>query len=201
MVIRAAAIWEPLMSLSIHANFLRAIVILPVVLVSNCLKETGRFRRLEPDKTIFNEVLSNHEAASYQLDGLLSNTNYEIRISYPAVVPTDFVIRILWPDQQSRIKSRQILNIEKTTFKTDHTTKGYVAEIIAYRTGFPYDDRRLKDPVVYNIVLETLHFGLSLKSWLMVCYAFILCIVSFKYFAPLLYQYMIVRIKKEEHQS
>ena len=29
--------------------------------------------------------------------------------------------------------------------------KGYVAEIIAYRTGLPYDDHRLKDPVVYNI--------------------------------------------------
>eukprot|EP00112_Aurelia_sp_Birch-Aquarium-sp1_P023711 Seg717.1 transcript_id=Seg717.1/GoldUCD/mRNA.D3Y31 product="hypothetical protein" protein_id=Seg717.1/GoldUCD/D3Y31 len=156
---------------------------------------------LEPEKTIYNQMLFHKQASLYTLVNLEQNTTYEIRVSYPAVVPTDFMIRVIEPKLGGHFKSRNLLNIEKAIFTTGLSTQGYEAEVIAHRIGFPKDPKRLTDPVAYNIVVEKLYAGLSVNSWKMVCYAILIFIMTFKYLVPLAHQYIKSVFERDEHKS
>ncbi|GFZ17196.1 hypothetical protein Acr_26g0004660 [Actinidia rufa] len=56
----------------------------------------------------------------YQLEGLKSHTWYEVKISYPASIPSSFSL-LLTRDKSSlgHNRQRKLLNTEKLIFKTD----------------------------------------------------------------------------------
>jgi len=57
----------------------------------------------------------------YQLEGLKSNTSYEVKISYPASIPSRFSL-LLTRGNSSLVQNwkRKLLNTEKLIFKTDN---------------------------------------------------------------------------------
>jgi len=159
-----------------------------------------KFKTLEPDVKLCNEVMFNSQTFMYSLTKLIPNRTYEVRVSYPASVPTEFTIRVHITNQSATFKSRHLLNIEKSVFNTESSTQGYVAEVVAHRVGFPYNRERLNDPVVFDIILESVHFGLTQNSWRMVLIALILCGIVFRYLVPAAQLYILNTDFKYEHQ-
>jgi len=127
--------------------------------------------QLFPDQGLENEVIIPGESVIYALDGLEPNSHYEVRISYPATSPTEFSISFV--NQVEFKTSRQLLNIEKLMFQTDEeakvvgfakTTENYLVKVSATYSGVSTIAGADKRPVVYNIVLETLFFGIPYDS-------------------------------------
>lgn len=167
--------------------------------ITECTESSQR--SLQPEKSLLNQVLFHDQIAVYKAVNLLQNSAYEVRVSYPAVVPTEFLIEIVPPHEHSSYRTRHVLNIEKTVFSTDNVTKGYLIKVIAHRVGFPLKAERLKDPVVYDILLETLYVGLSVNSWKIVGCACLIFVATFKYLAPLAHRYIMSLIQKNKHTS
>ncbi|XP_032222348.1 uncharacterized protein LOC5521338 isoform X2 [Nematostella vectensis] len=111
-----------------------------------------------------NEVLHNKESILYRLHNLEKEVQYELRISYPATTPSEFLIKLLDDEDHSPPSKRRLLNTEKISFVID---KGYnmFAQVTAVRTGHPNSLDSLNNPVVYSIVVERLYVGLTWGAW------------------------------------
>lgn len=158
-------------------------------------------KSLFPEKTVYNDVLFDREVAVYEAKDLLPYSSYEVRLSYPSTVPTDFTINVIPPYEVESYKSRHMFNIEKTVFTTNHITEGYMIRLTARRTGFPWNSERMYDPVVYDIALDTLHFGLSAESWQVVGYAFLIFFSCAWYIVPRVHEYIVSIIAKNDHTN
>eukprot|EP00118_Oscarella_pearsei_P004454 m.19105 g.19105 ORF g.19105 m.19105 type:complete len:106 (+) comp27789_c0_seq1:189-506(+) len=66
---------------------------------------------LEPDVELFDESLKDGASRVYHLS-TRPGKSYELKISYPATIPTDFLIEI----KGSGKSTRKLLNTEKTQF-------------------------------------------------------------------------------------
>ena len=129
---------------------------------------------LVPDASIDNEriLLQGRERIGhkfYILEKLRPNTNYEIKISYPATTPTKFEMDLLpltFLDKH-RGATRTILNTEKLMFRTDEkgllafvsSSGPYLVRIIARHAGISHDYNNFQSQVEFNIVLSTLTWG------------------------------------------
>ncbi|KXJ28223.1 hypothetical protein AC249_AIPGENE5867 [Exaiptasia diaphana] len=121
-------------------------------------------RRLVPEQLQPNEYLSHNESRIYWLTNLEHECDYELRISYPATIPTTFLLELTSPiNYLPGHQGRKLLNIEKMIFKNSKSDQ--YAKVTAIRTGLPWNSAKLKDRVYFNIVLEKLYFGLPLEVW------------------------------------
>ncbi|KAJ8749749.1 hypothetical protein K2173_012300 [Erythroxylum novogranatense] len=117
----------------------------------------------------------------YLLQGLKPFTWYEVKISYPASIPTRFALQLKKDNSDSRFNlSRKLLNTEKLIFKTDSLSsdqsKLYVM-VTVEPEGFvaiPHVQER-KD-VIFNIVCDELLVGIPHKAWF-VAFLALLCLV------------------------
>ncbi|XP_031556496.1 uncharacterized protein LOC116293231 [Actinia tenebrosa] len=148
-----------------------------------------KLERLLPEKLLVNEILHHMESAVYLLQNLEKQCSYELRISYPATVPTEFLIKLMNSTEYSRNNNgRKLLNTEKIVFENDQHNEQY-AKVTAIRTGVPLHSSRLQDPVIYNIVLEKLYLGLPWEVWKTGMFIVITLAIIMKYVLPQLQKY------------
>ncbi|RHZ79644.1 hypothetical protein Glove_143g22 [Diversispora epigaea] len=98
----------------------------------------------------------------YILDGLEGGHTYEARISYAATSPSIFILEIMGLEEAARILNKQKgLQNNGSNFEPQEkvsTTKKLV-RVRAIHEGVSVIPGKDSQPVIYNIVLETLLFG------------------------------------------
>ncbi|XP_046847169.1 uncharacterized protein LOC124440782 [Xenia sp. Carnegie-2017] len=138
--------------------------------------ETIHFVNVEPDQLYCNQKLHNGESAYYSLANLKANSDYEVRISYPAVMPTKFILKQI---NSTTSTGRKLLNIEKTVFNSGFNEKTYF-EVTAIYTGVPVMASLMEVPVLYDIIVEQLYGGFPINVWKMVFIAILAVCAVFK---------------------
>ncbi|XP_057480089.1 uncharacterized protein LOC130767292 [Actinidia eriantha] len=108
----------------------------------------------------------------YQLEGLKSHTWYEVKISYPASIPSSFSL-LLTKDKSSlgHNRQRKLLNTEKLIFKTDEvelpSDQGGMCVLVTVEAegivAIPNGLERKE--VVFNIVCDELLLGIPRYAW------------------------------------
>jgi hypothetical protein len=155
---------------------------------------------LTPDEELFNEVLYDTEQCFYKLENVIPATSYDLKISYPATIPTDFTIEVITANLS---QTRRLLNTEKSQF-TVESGKTYIAVVTAHRTGVSVYLEVLQQPVVFNIVLSTLYYGLPQEVWKLVFLVLLAIIVSVVWLAPWILTYIensTAHLRKENGES
>ncbi|KAL5728945.1 hypothetical protein ACHQM5_001964 [Ranunculus cassubicifolius] len=107
----------------------------------------------------------------YELHGLKS-TWYEVKISYPASIPSSFSIHLVKDKSSIGVNlKRKLLNTEKLIFKveandlTNHQNKMYIVVSVEPDgvVAIPYALER--ESVLFNIVCDELLLGIPHKAW------------------------------------
>ncbi|XP_074623480.1 uncharacterized protein LOC141881586 [Acropora palmata] len=151
--------------------------------------------RLEPEKTLSNQVLYHQETAIYHLVQLKPGRRYELRVSYDATTPTDFCIHLMSKDALGTF-TRRLLNIEKIVFDNQKTVVEQFANVTAIRTGVPLQPASLTNPVVYNIVLEELFMGIPWQVWKLAVIVLLISFFIVKYLVPHALKFIDVSVLK-----
>ncbi|CAK9158816.1 unnamed protein product [Ilex paraguariensis] len=108
----------------------------------------------------------------YQLQGLKSHTWYEVKISYPASIPSSFSIQLKRGNSELGLnRQRKLLNTEKLIFKSDDldlfTNQGGMYVLVTVEpegiVAIPHGQER--EYVIYNIVCDKLLLGIPHKAW------------------------------------
>ncbi|XP_066924936.1 uncharacterized protein [Clytia hemisphaerica] len=152
------------------------------ILVGLCLScsEVLEFaHRLSIDVTFPDQALDK-QTCLYTIEELEENSNYELRVSYPAVIPTDFVLEV--EESQGRISNRKLLNVEQLQWKAG--SKSYIIKVRAHRTGVPINLKRLQDPVPFNIIVNRLYLGCSLATWKLITSIVFTIVLVLKFSLP-----------------
>ena len=137
---------------------------------------------LKVDETLYGQLLYHGTSARYVLHRVSPGTKYEVRVSYPAIIPTDFVIKVSRSRDLEGHASRKLLNVEQLQFLADDET--YFIDIRAYRTGVPIDEKLLEDPVPFNIIVNRLFYGCSYETWKILAFGLLLIFVVLKFIHP-----------------
>lgn len=132
------------------------------------------------DVTLYNQILQHNRSLTYKIENVLTNIKYEVRVSYPAVIPTDFVIEVF---PFGDYVSRKLLNVEQLQFVA--VSRNYLIKVTAYRTGFPQNLKRLDDPVLFNIIVNRLYLSCSLETWKLLISSMVLVILILRYGVPI----------------
>jgi hypothetical protein len=130
--------------------------------------ERQSVKSLIPNVLLANEeIIPEVEVRRFRLTNLQPNSQYEVRISYPAYIPTEFFISFTTPKKPIQY-TRSLLNIEKMTFQTDNNGDiigqsrldgFYEIEVTAERRGVSPQRNHDQRPVPFTIILETMYFG------------------------------------------
>eukprot|EP00976_Prorocentrum_cordatum_P099962 1192043-Prorocentrum_minimum.AAC.3 len=114
----------------------------------------------------------------YRLDNLRQATSYEVRVSYPAMMPSEIFISLVSEDGVSLTAhhARRLLNVEKLIFRTDNsaaTVRGKVplVEVTAKKAGVHRNELVKgfkRDQLVYDIVMERLEFGIPAEAFIVI---------------------------------
>ncbi|KAI7902169.1 uncharacterized protein BX663DRAFT_561745 [Cokeromyces recurvatus] len=133
-----------------------------------------------PYSEIQNSLIPNTTTYYYQLDKLREGVNYEVRISYPAITPADFRLKIV-----SQCKVNELLT--------------YTLQVSAKYTGVSNIKGIESQPVTYNLVLEKLYFGFLFYQVykIVIAISIVLCIGYFV-FIPYLKNLIIKTVNKNE---
>lgn len=108
----------------------------------------------------------------YQINGLKSQTWYEVKISYPASIPASFAIQLKRGDSNLELKQqRKLLNTEKLIFESGDVKLlseqvGTFVLVSVEPEGFvaiPHVQER--EEIIYNIVCDELLLGIPHKAW------------------------------------
>ncbi|XP_059640434.1 uncharacterized protein LOC132282699 isoform X3 [Cornus florida] len=120
----------------------------------------------------------------YQLEGLKPHTWYEVKISYPASIPSSFSLQLRRGNSDSGLKQRRkLLNTEKLIFKSDsmdllRDQDGTYVLVTVEPEGFvamPHVQEQKY--VIFNIVCDELLLGIPHEAWWVVILA-VLCLGS-----------------------
>ncbi|GKV09995.1 hypothetical protein SLEP1_g21424 [Rubroshorea leprosula] len=116
----------------------------------------------------------------YQLQGLKPHTWYEVKISYPASIPSSFSLQLKKGNADSGpMMNRRLLNTEKLIFKTDNldTTNDqgelYVLVTVEPEGVVAIPNVKEREFVIFNIVCDELLLGIPHKAWWVVLCALI----------------------------
>jgi len=159
-------------------------ILIFLLLTSNFKKSISleiQVNELFPDITLYNQVLHDKESNFYNLKEIEVNSKYEVRLSYPAIIPTDFLIEVI--DSSKGSTTRSLLNVEQLQFSTN-VQRNFMVKVTAHRTGVPLDKARLDDPVYFNIILNRLFLGCSLSTWKMIMSLIVLIGLTIKFMVP-----------------
>ncbi|KAI7995207.1 hypothetical protein LOK49_LG11G01774 [Camellia lanceoleosa] len=108
----------------------------------------------------------------YQLEGLKSHMWYEVKISYPASIPSSFSLRLTRGNSSlGQNRGRKLLNTEKLIFKTDNldfsSNQGVMFVLVTVEpegvVAIPNVQERKE--VIFNIVCDELLLGIPRAAW------------------------------------
>ena len=151
-------------------------IILTLLYIVDALDSTHK--HLNVDVTLYNQILYDGESMLFQIDNIKKYEKYEVRISYPAVIPTQFEINILNADVRT-FNTRKLLSVEQHQFMAE--SDSYNIKVTAHRNGVPVDVERLKDPIIFNIIVNRLYLGCSIETWKILAFACVLVILIYTF--------------------
>ncbi|KQK12621.1 uncharacterized protein LOC100822104 isoform X1 [Brachypodium distachyon] len=131
-----------------------------------------------------------HGRRLYMLAGLRPPAWYEVKISYPASVPSSFSIRLVNDPgavEDWGSKNRRLLNTEKIIFKAENTKPVYVLVTVEPEGVVAKPNVPERELALFNIVCDELLLGIPHFAW-SVGIAALFCIVLaslLPYFLPL----------------
>ncbi|KAJ0237479.1 Caveolin-1 protein [Hirschfeldia incana] len=117
----------------------------------------------------------------YRLEGLKSNSWYEVKISYPASIPALFSLQLL-KDGEMGLKlnhMRRLLNTEKLIFKSESLENKdglYVLVTVEPEGIVAIPNSKDRSFIIYNIVCEEQLLGIAYSCWSVVVLV-VLCLV------------------------
>lgn len=128
----------------------------------------------------------------YELHGLKPSTSYEVKISYPASIPSSFSIQLKKDKSDAGVNlRRKLLNTEKLIFKADYNDLSSQDQMYVLVTvepagvvAIPHASER--DFVIFNIVCDELLLGIPHKAWWVVVLVILCLFLAFltPYFLP-----------------
>ncbi|KAK3149026.1 hypothetical protein QOZ80_3AG0211930 [Eleusine coracana subsp. coracana] len=137
-------------------------------------------RTLSVGKELFSETMPlRHGRRVYRIDGLRPSAWYEVKISYPASIPSSFSIRLVdGPDSAEDLggKNRRLLNAEKIIFKAESEDPVYVLVTVEPEGVVAMPNVPERELALFNIVCDELVLGIPRFAW-WVGIGTILCIV------------------------
>ncbi|KAF7075429.1 hypothetical protein CFC21_080210 [Triticum aestivum] len=131
-----------------------------------------------------------HGRRVYRLAGLRPPAWYEVKISYPASIPSSFSIRLVSdPDavEDQGSKNRRLLNTEKIIFKAESTKLVYVLVTVEPEGVVAKPNVKERELALFNIVCDELLLGIPRFAW-WVGIAAVICLVLASlapYFLPI----------------
>nr|CAG8483592.1 5462_t:CDS:2 [Entrophospora candida] len=160
-----------------------------------------RYESIVPFKNYeeFNNDLNGEKEKWYVLDELEKDYTYETRVSYAATSPTDFILEIISLEDAARIiKARKGLNyLESNPNQITITNKRFL-RVRAIYTGVSNVPQKESKPVIYNIVLETLTFGVPRVAFKLALVLGIAVGVGYYIFIPKIYESLLIHDMKNE---
>uniref|UniRef100_A0A1J3HCQ7 Uncharacterized protein n=1 Tax=Noccaea caerulescens TaxID=107243 RepID=A0A1J3HCQ7_NOCCA len=137
----------------------------------------------------------------YRLDGLKSNSWYEVKISYSASIPAQFSLQLL-RNGVTGLKlnqMRRLLNIEKLIFKTESLEEVnnkddglYVLVTVESEGIVAIPNFKERSFIIYNIVCEEQLLGISYSCWPVVVLV-VLCLVVALILPRFLPSYLLIK--------
>lgn len=131
-----------------------------------------------------NEMGHHQQAMLYELVGLQPASQYEVRVSYPATVPSAFDLQF-----HTAPSGRRLRNVEKLVFLTDEQglVRGAAQPLVRVtplRTGVPLVPSP-PQPVPYSIVLEAMPLGVPHSSWPLIGAVLLLLPLALRWGVPM----------------
>ncbi|GJN22945.1 hypothetical protein PR202_gb10555 [Eleusine coracana subsp. coracana] len=156
------------------------VFLLLATLLPSSVAHSAEARRLSVGKELFGETMPlRHGRRVYRIDGLRPSAWYEVKISYPASIPSSFSIRLVdGPDSAEDLgsKNRRLLNTEKIIFKAESEDPVYVLVTVEPEGVVAMPNVPERELALFNIVCDELMLGIPRFAW-WVGIGAILCIV------------------------
>ncbi|CAL4946884.1 unnamed protein product [Urochloa decumbens] len=136
-------------------------------------------RVLSVGKELLGETMPLHHGRRvYRIDGLRPSAWYEVKISYPASIPSSFSIRLVddldGADWSS--KNRRLLNTEKIIFKAEGSSPVYALVTVEPEGVVAKPNVTEREHALFNIVCDELMLWIPVFAWWLGITA-LLCIV------------------------
>ncbi|KAL1219755.1 hypothetical protein V5N11_028744 [Cardamine amara subsp. amara] len=167
--------------------------------VVSCYSHESVFdgKTLYAGKELWKETLTLKSGSRvYKLEGLKSNSWYEVKISYPASIPALFSLQLLKNGVMDLKLNhmRRLLNTEKLIFKTEVNNKDglYVLVTVEPEGIVAIPNFKERSFIIYNIVCEEQLLGLPYSSWSVVVLV-VLCLVVALILPRFLPSYLLIK--------
>ena len=171
------------------------VIYVSLCLITYCISATTC---LYPDQALIVTSLlsnSNDEEGSeqYALCQLKPSSSYEVRLSFLGSTGVDFFIEFQTPEEESHRLERSLLDVEKLMFTTDEA--GYPQGLIKTLSSeesplpppiitiklIPFDPNLNGKQIQFDIILETLTYGIPKDVPLMLLIAISCLFMFFRY--------------------
>ncbi|KAF0912688.1 hypothetical protein E2562_018939 [Oryza meyeriana var. granulata] len=109
-----------------------------------------------------------HGRRVYRLHGMRPSAWYEVKISYPASIPSSFSIRPVEDPHSLEdwgSKNRRLLNTEKIIFKAESSRPVYVLVTVEPEGVVAKPNVPERELVMFNIVCDELMLGIPHFAW------------------------------------
>ncbi|KAL5209633.1 hypothetical protein ABZP36_005256 [Zizania latifolia] len=109
-----------------------------------------------------------HGHRLYMLDGMRPSALYEVKISYPASIPSSFSIRFVddpYSMEDWGSQNRRLLNTEKIIFKAESSKPVYILATVEPEGVVAKPNVQERELVVFNIVCDELMLGIPHFAW------------------------------------
>uniref|UniRef100_A0A1J3CGB8 Uncharacterized protein n=1 Tax=Noccaea caerulescens TaxID=107243 RepID=A0A1J3CGB8_NOCCA len=169
-----------------------------------CYSHERRFDRktLYAGKELWKETMPLQSGSRvYRLDGLKSNSWYEVKISYPASIPAQFSLQLLRNGVMGLKlnQMRRLLNTEKLIFKTESLEEVnnkddglYVLVTVEPEGIVAIPNFKERSFIIYNIVCEEQLLGIAYSCWPVVVLV-VLCLVVALILPRFLPSYLLIK--------
>ncbi|XP_006650751.1 uncharacterized protein LOC102717971 [Oryza brachyantha] len=158
----------PLPSSCLLSRRLPQLLVLSTLLLSSANSmEEGRV--LAVGEELMGETMPlRHGRRLYRLDGARPSAWYEVKISYPASIPSSFSIRLV--DDPHSVEdwgsmNRRLLNTEKIIFKAESSRPVYVLVTVEPEGVVAKPNVPDREFAMFNIVCDELMLGIPHFAW------------------------------------
>ncbi|WVZ60911.1 hypothetical protein U9M48_010870 [Paspalum notatum var. saurae] len=163
-----------------RANLVPLLVPALLLLSSTAHSAEESARALTVGEELFSETMPLRQGRRvYRIDGLRPSAWYEVKISYPASIPSSFSLRLVdGPDaaDDQGSKNRRLLNTEKIIFRSENSNPVYVLVTVEPEGVVAKPNVPERELALFNIVCDELMLGIPRFTW-WVGIAALLCIV------------------------
>uniref|UniRef100_A0A0D9W0B1 Uncharacterized protein n=1 Tax=Leersia perrieri TaxID=77586 RepID=A0A0D9W0B1_9ORYZ len=145
------------------------ILLLSTLLLSSALSLEEGMGVLTVGEELMGETMPlRHGRRLYRLDGTRPSAWYEVKISYPASIPSSFSIRLV--DDPRSVEdlgsmNRRLLNTEKIIFKAESSRLVYVLVTVEPEGVVAKPNVPERELAMFNIVCDELMLGIPHFAW------------------------------------